>query len=208
MFWCSLAVIIAERFFHGRILFYIFSVILSLFVPAVFNSWLHAFVYPYFVAGYLWHREGFDMKIQSLPLWLKISGSIAVISAWLIMLQFFGHDSYVYTTGVSVFDYKQKIFLPSQLLTDIFRWVIGFAGSFSVMIPLKLVKPVKIIALLGAKTLGVYILSGYIFEALRLDTSGYVIYFAEAVIVTAVCYALTVIISRNKLLNKLLFGGR
>ena len=207
MFWCSLAVVIAEKFFHGRIAFYMLLVVLSLFLPNKLNASANSFMYPYFVAGYIWHREGFDTKINALPSWLKNSGSIAVIAVWLVMLAFFGRNSYIYTTGISLIKYKEGIFVPSQLWTDIFRWAIGFAGSCSVMILLKLVKPLKILALIGSKTIGIYIMSGYIFRV-RPEYGGYIINFIEAVIITALCYTLTVIISRNKMLNKFLLGGR
>ena len=212
MFWCSLAVIIAERFFHGNIAFYLFTVVLSLFVPRGFHSNLHAFVYPYFVVGYIWHREGFDTKINALPSWLKISGSIAVTVAWLVMLAFFDRNSYIYTGGICIVKYEEGIFVPYQIWTDIFRWAIGFAGSCCVMILLKLVKPVKILALVGTKTIGIYIISVDVLivrgRLPRFEHTGYIIDFAEAVIITVLCYALTIIISRNKILNKFLLGGR
>ena len=208
MFWCSLAVVIAEKFFHGRTSFYVFLAVVSLFVPDKLNTALHSFVYPYFAAGYIWHREGFDTKINVFPSWLKISGSIAVIAAWLVMLSFFDRSSYIYTTGVKIVQYREGIFTPLQLLTDIFRWAIGFAGSISVMIVMKLVKPLKILQLIGAKTIGIYIMSGYVFGRIRPEHGGYIINFIEAVIITAICYALTATISKSRTLNTFLLGGR
>ena len=82
MFWCSLAVVIAEKFFRGRIAFYVLLAVISLFVPDKLNAALHSFMYPYFVAGYIWYREGFDTKVNGLSSQLKVSSSIAVIAAW------------------------------------------------------------------------------------------------------------------------------
>ena len=101
--------------------------------------------------------------------------------------------------------------MPAQIWIDIFRWVIGFAGCGAVLILLKLVKPVKFIAAIGVRSLGIYIISGYIFNYLAtLPTiaTGYTINFIQAVIITAVCYALSEFISRVKLLNKTFFGCR
>ena len=75
------------------------------------------------------------------------------------------------------------------------------------MIAVKLVKPVKILALLGGKTVGIYIMSGYVFR-FRPEYGGYIINFIEAAIITAICYILTVIISKSRTLSTFLLGGR
>lgn len=208
MFWCSLVVIIVRKFLNDKAVFHVVLICALPFMPGNVISGLHVFMYPYFIAGYIWHRDGFDMKVKNAPSWLKIAGGVAVIVLWFAILVRFDRDSYIYTTGAAVIRYGQGIILWEQLFTDIFRWVAGFAGCCSVMIILKLVRPMKILSLVGERTIGIYIMSGYFFMRLRPELGGYIINFIEASIIVALCWGISVMISRNKILNKFLLGGR
>ena len=202
MFICSVIVLAGRVKFNDSFKFYALVLMALLFAPNKIFPGIYTFMLPYFVAGYLWHREGLDERFSfTLPV------KAGVIALWVIMLCFYGRNDYIYRTGVIIIDYSQGVFKYWQLWTDIFRWVIGFAGSLSVLMLLSLVKPVNAIAKVGMKSLGVYIISGYVFSFLP-ESGGYVVNFAEAVMITVMCYCLSVMISRNRMLNRLMFGGR
>ena len=199
MLYASIVVVAVRTKLNDSITAYAVTALLLLFVP----NKLTPFVLPYFVIGYLWHREGMDKKIHYTKLLCA-----AIMLIWCVMLMFYDKSSFVYTTGTSLIDYKEKVFRPYQLGIDIFRWLIGLASSAAVITLLNLVKPVNFISAVGTKSLGIYIFSGYANRYLSQYGSGYVINFIEAVIITAVCYALSEAISRVKILNRIFFGGR
>ena len=203
MFLASMIVLLAREKFRDSMKFYVFVLVMLLFVPSRIIPNAHIFVYPYFAAGYLWHREGLDEKVN-----LNVSLKAGIILLWCVMLMFYDRDSYIYTTGTAIIKYRQGIFVPSQILTDAFRWMIGFAGCGAVLILLKLVKPVNFLAALGRRSLGIYMISNYMLKYLPESGGGYIVNFIEAVIIVSVCYVLSEIISRVKILNMLLFGGR
>ncbi len=209
MFYASILVLLVREKLRDSILVYVLIPLLLIFVPNRILSSSHAFMFPYFAAGYLWHRERMDEKFSCGNHKLLCTG---VILAWCIMLLFYDRDSYVYTTGTALFNYE-KVFIPSQFWTDIFRWIVGFAGCGTVLILLKITKPVNFIAAIGTKSLGIYIISGYIISYMswqlrHLSKQPYIVNFLQAVIITAVCYAVSEAVSRVKILNKIFFGGR
>ncbi len=120
---------------------------------------------------------------------------VCLLLIWLILLQFYTRDSYVYD-NVNILK-GGRISLNQT----------GAMLSF-----LYLIKPVKFIAAIGVKPLGIYIISGYVFQYVimrqEFPATGYIMNFVQAVIITAVCYALSEAISRVKILNRIFFGGR
>ena len=210
MFWCSLSVIVCKKFFRDKLIFHFIIFAFGLIMPNLFGAALHLFMYPYFIAGYYWHREHLDEKIKSLSLITKFLVSAAIIIIWCIMIGFFKHDDYIYTTGITIYRVRRKILIPGQFTIDMFRWAIGFMGCMSVMILLKFLRPLKIITSLGNKTLGIYTISSYFISRVvtKMTVGGYLINFIEAVIISALCYVLSCLISKNRILNKFLLGGR
>ena len=209
MFYSSVIVLLVREKFKDSIMVYVLIQFLLILLPGRFAPSMYlVYLFPYFAAGYLWHRESMDEKFSVTNNKLLCAG---VVLTWCVMLLFYDRSSYIYTTGIRFIQYKERVFMYHQLWIDIFRWIIGFAGCGAVLILLKLVKPVKFIAAIGVRSLGIYIISGYIFNYLAtLPTiaTGYTINFIQAVIITAVCYALSEFISRVKLLNKIFFGCR
>ena len=203
MFFCSMIVLLAREKFNDSMKFYAAVLVMLLFVPDSITPATNIFMYPYFVAGYMWHREGMDEKFT-----LRKSLTLGVVLLWMVMLLFFDKASFIYTTGTAIVKYSQKVFVSSQLGIDVFRWAIGFAGSAAVLLLLRLVKPVEIFAALGAKSLGIYILHVNVVSIVLPAQGGYIINFFEAVLLSAICYLLGVVISRSRILNRFILGGR
>ena len=205
MLYASVIVVLVRERFKDSILVYALIPFLLIVMPGKIAPSSYVFVYPYFAAGYLWHREHMDEKFSLSNNKLLCP---VIILVWCIMLLFYERSSYVYTTGTGLIKYRHGgEFVPSQIWIDIFRWLIGFAGCGAVLILLKLIKPVKFIAAIGVRSLGIYIMSGYMMKLLP-EHGGYIINFLEASAITAVCYVLSEAISRVKILNKIFFGGR
>lgn len=204
MLLCSIGVFITEKFFAGRIFIYAAEIIVSVFVPAYIVSGIYIFMYPNFVAGYIWHREGLDERFAALPYVKKFYVGLLATALWLVMLCFFNHSSYVYITGTYVFSHRNFWY---QIYIDMFRWLIGLVGSVSVMLMLKLVKSLQVLSFLGTKSLGIYIISGHVLRYLPAQ-GGYIINFVEAVVITFVCCIICMLIGKVKFLNKCLLGGR
>ena len=215
MLYGSIIVLLVREKFRDSIMAYVLIPFLLIVMPGRFAPSSYVFMFPYFAAGYIWHREGMDKKFSLSNSKRLCSG---IILAWCILLLFYDRSSYVYTTGTGVIKYRHGgAFVPAQIWIDIFRWLIGFAGCGAVLILLKLIKPVKFIAALGVRSLGIYIISGYIMQYMAwyfanylpdVPEQGYIVNFVQAVIITVISYALSEGISRVKILNKIFFGGR
>ena len=203
IFLSSCAVLAGRSFFNDSIVYYAGLLCVLLFVPTARNC---IFIYPYFAAGYLFHREGLNEKLQALSFDHKLMITSCLVLIWVLLLQYYDADAYIYGTGIVIF--REGRILMSQLVLDMYRWAIGFAGSLAVMAVLSLVKPVKIFAELGKYTIGIYAMSRCLDQLLPRAYGGYIMNFAEAAAILAVCYGLSVMISRVKILNQLLLGGR
>ena len=203
MFLCSMAVLSARVFFNDSPIYYAGLLCALLFVPVAATS---VFMYPYFAAGYLWHREGLGVKTYLIWSRHKFMVTACLIVAWLFLFQFYTNEVYIYGSKINIF--RGGRIDAGQLGLDIFRWLIGFAGGAAVLSLLGLVRPVNFLVLAGTKTLGIYVMSRFMDQLLPSGYGGYIMNFIEASIITAICYGLSVLISRNRTANKLLLGGR
>ena len=213
--WCSLAVLFVEKLFQGRVWIYGLILVLLLFTPAKYNFHLYAFMYPYFVSGFLFNKfDGKDLYQRRV----KTDWHALVVTGFIfgLLFLFYGHDSYIYTTGISLFSGNEVLV---QLAVDIHRWIIGFTGSILIILLCKMIcdkwqgTGVKIIAYFGQISLGVYILNSYVNAyVLQRPTSGLspniFIWIAETVI-SMIFYSIAVeIIKKIPVAKKLLLGGR
>lgn len=128
--------------------------ILGTVLVALFPSWqASVYMYPYFVAGYLFGRNE-----EKLSKNFNITGAISVI-CFIVMLFFFEKKHYIYTSGLLGSGAIESIKI------DIFRWAIGLFGSISVIYICKLLSPimkknaiVRGFEYLGRNSLAYYIL--------------------------------------------------
>lgn len=120
------------------------------------------YLFPYFVTGYYIEKE----KVKGLP---KLE--IFSIVLFPLLLQNFCDRHFIYTSGVSLLssDYGAV----GQLLIDLFRWLIGFAGCFAMILFTRKVdeefpdhKLCNLICDIGKYTLEIYILERIVVEYL------------------------------------------
>lgn len=215
IFWCSMIVLLVEKPFKGRVWIYGLIMVPILFTQTVYNFHMYSYMYPYFVVGFLFN------KFDGVNQYKKIAKKdwqilILAIATFIALFIFYGYDSYIYTTGINLLGENGAI---TQLGIDIYRWLIGFAGSITVIILCKMIcdrwqgEGVKMFAYFGQISLGIYILNSYMnnYALLRLVGGllpNLFIWIVET-IVSMILYAIAVeIIKKIPVAKKLLLGGR
>ena len=217
IFWCSMIVMINRLLFKDSLLFYSLFLILTLFLPNKHNMALYGFMYPYFVIGYLYNK---DWKDRVKP---YSDGILPVILSWALfitLLLFYDRDSFIYTSGYCIL--KDGTISWRHLGIDVYRFLIGLTGSIAIIGVVRLLyarcKSVRFknaVSFIGMNTLGIYIISGVVFNdhLLKTTTLGLSgindgIVLLETIVVIAGCLALSWMIKKIKILNLLLLGGR
>lgn len=135
--------------------------ILGVFVVSLFpENYYHIYMYPYFVAGYYYGRYR-----HNVPAWLSRC-SILSLLVFPLMVPSYRSTHLIYNTPI----YTPDIDLPLLIQLNLFRWLIGFAGSIFVMTVTRIAfrlfdgrKPgsllLKGLARLGENSLGIYCMS-------------------------------------------------
>lgn len=173
-------------------------------------------MYPYFLIGYFYNKyseninEKFNHPLESL----KLFGVVTVAFAFLLCL--FNNNSYIYTTGYTLLG---KDIIP-QLYIDAYRFLIGLLGSLFIIMLLLKAYPylnstiIKIFSIIGIHSLGIYMISGLIFQYLLPDlTSGiagvnYLLVILESIVMLALSLLISLCIKKFSVTNQLFFGGR
>ena len=216
VFWNSIIILLVHKFAKDSILIYFLLFIISLFIPHIFNSNYYIFMYPYFFCGY--YLNGFsNLYINKL---VKISFSpysIIIISIiFILMLTMYSRDDYVYVSGTNIIKSGRISF--KMINTNLFRWSIGFIGSFLFYaISMNYYNQKRnndifyFFEKIGTRTLGIYIISDYSFRffyLLPIESLNYFIITIEIICITCASYIFTWLIEKNHFTRKLLLGGR
>lgn len=210
VFWCSLITFVIRRWGKDKKYLHILVVIVLLFTAKGNNAQYYLYLYPYFVAGYLWWQRKKDIAINRYTL------AVVTLVAYVVLLRFYSKDSFIYTTGT----FLNARNLPTQLFIDVYRWIIGGLGSVLVLLIVRILidwKPTieiwNFLAQIGKKSLGIYIISGNINVLILMKLASdfcpsYFTNLVEAVIIVAICYYLTKLLEQNKWIKQLFLGGR
>lgn len=214
IFYCSLAVIFIHKLFRDSITAYLLLLPVLLLIPNRLNSDFYVFLYPYFIGGYLFNKHSLAVTVNNSRKSIRYFTIIIIAVIYFVMLANYRYEHFVYTTGVSLIggDALQR------LSTDIYRWAIGFLGSILVMVSVKLCmgfceKLNKIIASLGTKTMGIYIISNYLNIYVLLPLTGklhlnYFFTLAETVVIIILSCLFISVIGKQRALKQIYFGGR
>lgn len=213
LFYISLIVLGVNKFQNDRILLYVFIMILSLFLPDTYNIGCYKYVFPFFVLGYFLNKlNGLNYFRKKEMTWLIGNGCL-----FLILLMVYNKDCYIYTTGHSILcDNPIR-----QLTIDCYRTIIGAVGSLFCLLLVDIgVRRFstnficKGIAFIGRKSIGVYILSAYIFTFILPEITksvqgiNYLLVLLETIVIVLICLVVTVLIQKSYWLSLLFFGGR
>jgi fucose 4-O-acetylase-like acetyltransferase len=212
LWWCSFIIIIGRKFFKDSPILYILICLISFIVPDVNNSAVYKFMWPFFLIAYLFNK--YDLKTKLQKVYLHKAFGISCIIIFVILLNFYNFNSYIYTTGYYVFNAYPLL----QLHNDIFRLTIGLVGSLSIMCIvhafMDLIPNVitKALSYIGKCTLGIYLVSNYLFdEVLKIiPFNGINFWFIllEFICVLSISIAITALLKRFKITNRLFLGGR
>lgn len=209
VFFCSLIILFVNKLFRDNLLIYIVIFCLLFLLPDVYNINLYSYMYIYFVSGYLFNK--YNIKFTSDKK-LKI---IMVISCFIFgcLLCFYNYNSYIYTSGY----YILKGDVINQLIIDLYRTIIGLAGSVFVVSILKIINKkyeFKLLPYVGKYSLGIYLISDIIFMNVfplinsKITDINYLLILIETLFVIVSSIIVSKLIQKSKLLNKLLLGGR
>lgn len=216
IFYCSFCVLIVNRLFKDHMVVYLAGLILTFVIPDSRNLFLYKFMYPYFLIGYFYHKhsEKINEKLKTVSESWKALGAVAVLFAFL--LYFFHTDAYIYTTGYTLLG---KEILP-QLGIDFYRFFIGLWGSIFIILLLSKIygclgeHTVRVFSLIGINSLGIYMISGLIFQYLlpgltaALTGVNYLLVVLEATVILSLSLLITLCLKKFFVTNFLFFGGR
>lgn len=227
IFWCSIIVLVVSRWFHDSVVVYVALLCVMLFIPGLYGINLYVYMYPYFIVGYLWNKHQIHDKIKCY-----LNANIQVIALsflfilfvlFVILCQHYTVEDYVYVSGTGILKGLRSSapFIDyHQLNIDVYRYLIGFVGSalsFMIIYFLFIWKNMagaKIIAKLGQKSLGIYVISvslinAFILPNLTSDVEmNYMIVGLISIGVLVVSYILILCLEKFSLTRKLFLGGR
>ena len=212
---CSVVVLIVNRFLKDSIIVYVVIFGLTFVIPnMIMVDELYRFMFPLFVLAYLICKYNI---LENLSVRKIYSITIVSMVVFIALLIFYDRESYIYISGHSLI-HKQNWL--HQLFVDIYRIVIGIAGSiffwglFSIIS--KYIKGIvsKVLLCLGTNTMGIYIISFfisvYVLPEVVKEYIGlnYGLALLETILTLALCIILILLIKKAKILDKLLLGGR
>lgn len=173
-------------------------------------------MYPYFIIGYFYHKHSAESSTNYISLAKNRRWSVIIAAIFIFLLCFYNNDSYIYTTGYTLLGKD----IVSQLSIDIYRFIIGFLGSLFIIILLLNIYPhlnvriVNLFSVIGLNSLGIYMISGLIFQYLlpklthNVTGINYLLVLAESVIMLMVSLFISLGVKKCSVTNTLFFGGR
>lgn len=193
--------------------------VMGLFVfPDKWNLYLYKYTIPFFGVGYLWNKyslfKKFSIAIKKHSRYMLFFIVAGLVIVYCVMLAFYNRDSFIYLSKVSIIG-KDSTGVWHQLKIDLYRWIIGIigcalAGVFCMAIN-KL--PTQALAYIGKKSMGIYIISGYLNSRVLLKCTAeikpnYFVNGIETVLMLFICLAIITILEKNKLINSIFLGSR
>jgi len=202
---------------HDLVSAYILIGFMLLFVPDNILKSLHVFMYPYFVAGYLWGKHNGVGHYRLLSTTRKLLIVFTCAAFFVFFFQILVPEHSVYLNGTCLLERNS---VAEQFYIDLCRYVWGFDGVVILLIIVDLVNCLWhegwvrcLLTALGKNTLGIYATHNYTISAwlfLPVSSSAclYLLNLAESCITLAVCYLISCTLKRNKLTNILFLGSR
>ena len=212
LWWCSLCVILGKKLFKDNAIYYVILLIITFVTPDKNNIALYKFMFPFFLLGYIFNH--YDLKTKLKKIYTHKAFEFSCLIIFILLLKHYDFNSYIYTSGYTLLN-KDVLF---QLHNDFFRFFIGIFGSVSIMcivhaffqIAPKIVN--KVFAYVGACSLGIYIISNYLFDEvlkwLPINGLNYWYTLIEVICVLLITIGITTLLKKIKITNKLFLGGR
>lgn len=138
IFWCSIIVLLIRNLFKDNIFVYLLIGICLLLINdknKVLGISYHTYMYPYFVAGYLWNKFNLYQAYNKISNNKKLLTMIVCVIVFILMLFKYNNNDYVYTTGTAII--LNGHLNLSQVSIDLYRYTIGFVGSACILMVIK-----------------------------------------------------------------------
>ena len=199
LFFCSVILAVINKFFHDSLMIYLAAVIIIDLLPDAYSLQYTKYMLPYFISGYLVHKYN-----------LKSSIMVSMLSFVLfaVMIYYWNVNDYIYLSGMAIHNIH-------NLYTDIFRYLIGFFGIIVFVTAMKWLPNSKPLELTGRYSLGIYIISIFPLQVvhylnLQYDKIFFNFIFTPllAVVIILMCIGISMLIEKNKTLNKYLLGSK
>ena len=213
--YCYVTVAIIHYVLKDQLILYISLIVVFLITPDQLNLGRFKFLFPAFVIGYMWNKYNVRERLSVNKKSTKFIVGVGCL-AYIVLLQRFTNDYYIYTTGVTLLGCNSIL---SQLDYDFTRWIIVIVGSGLVLLAIyclvqgkdKLNFAQRKMVDLGRKSLGIYIINNYLNQYilkvyLGKMTFSYLYIIIETILVLILCYLLTAGIEKIKPMSKLLLG--
>lgn len=154
---------------YWRGLYLLSVIVVILILPGRENN---LFMYPYFLFGFYSHDLLGKIKFKYR---LMNFCKLFCMALFVILIFFYTEDCYIYTTGLWIEQVESVS--CKQIGIDLYRYIIGFAGSIAVLIFLtkiyrwnRMQKVWQYVERLGKMSLQIYILQHYVVENLEANT--------------------------------------
>ncbi len=217
VWWCFLVVLVMHHFLRDSIVIYVLGFLALFVIPDGLGLGAYKYMLPYFLFGYYVHdhiqRTG--GKADGMPKAWTV-GLLGLVFAGLFLC--YDRDSFIYLTGYKLIGKP----MGRQLWIDLYRLLVGFAGSlFFVLLWQYIAICIRringtgrikircgVLQKLGAHSMGIYILSGYILVFLIhrldfIDHPSYVWNIFEAAVVLAMSLCGTIFLGKIPVLKRL-----
>ena len=217
----NLVLVVAEKKIKSRCSRIIWLFI-GFFLMYVFpNAELNLYLYPYVVFAFYYKKyEKCFVEKTKLFAWI-------CVALFILLLPFYNENTFIYTSGISL--WKSEMTVPEHILIDIYRYIIGIAGSVTVVFGVcksveKLKKADMILSKTGRYTMQIYIIQCFFFKLFgtvfgkieerfwnTIIFQGFLFRDIISALVLCVvlfvfCIAVSKMMEKNRKLNKLLFG--
>lgn len=215
VFFCSLIILCLCKTKKLKYAIYIILMILTLFTPDKYGLYLHKFVFPYFLIGFMWNQFRCSKRFAETSTKLRVFIWIFLIATFVILFFGYSRDNLIYTSRITLL-YTDN--LLKQMQIDLHRWIIGFVGAAAILVFFCIIAKdqnrvyYKTISRIGRNTIGIYLISTIIFQNNFLihtqNEIEHVFVVINTIIITLVCWLLSEIVAEHSLLNKIMLGGR
>lgn len=218
LLYCSLIFILLKAvFFKVSIIAIIALIPLFFVIPDTFNLHYMKYLYPFFAVGYLWNAYGGVWKINTRRLKVALVGSGIIMVLLVVKMD---ANVFVYQATYCLLNSTEWM---KSIYYAMYRWIIGAMGCVFIYSAIYLLmsylsrckKVISILTSLGTTSLGIYIFQRIIIELFLLDFIKQQTFLVpwygiilEILIVTVVCWTLTKLTQKSRILKFLLLGGR
>lgn len=212
VFWCFLLVYIMHYYLKDSAVLYLLGLLSFFVLPDGMNLGVYKFSAIYYLAAFY---SADYIKKEDSPLLLRLSSFKNLCGytflfgiLFIVLFLFYNDQCFIYTTGFHFIGKK----IPLQIGIDIYRIIIGFAGSFFFILLGKLLLKLflnfkfPILSLIGSNSMGIYLISGYVllFGMVKITDQmepSYLLNLGTCVVVLIISTAITLILKRTPWLS-------